>query len=49
MMVRAAPIWMPIVLDIRPAGMGRFRVRFIWASKSASITWLKALEAPTIP
>lgn len=33
---------------IRPDGIGRFLVRCINASRSLSIIWLKALEAPTI-
>ena len=39
---------MALFTDIRPEGIGRFFVRFIRASKSLSITWLKALEAPTM-
>ena len=34
--------------DMRPEGKGRFLVRFIIASKSFSIIWLYALEAPTM-
>ena len=41
-------IYIAIVDDILPEGIGRFLVRSIKASKSFSITWLKALEAPTI-
>ena len=36
------------VTDILPEGIGRFLVLFIKASRSLSITWLYALEAPTI-
>lgn len=37
-----------VFTDILPAGIGRFFVRSINASKSLSIIWLKAFEAPTI-
>src|SRR5690606_30063009 len=46
--VNATAIVSAVLGDIRPEGMGRFLVRFIRASKSFSMIWLYALEAPTI-
>src|SRR5690606_41022904 len=37
-----------VLTDIRPEGIGRFLVRSIKASKSFSMIWLKAFDAPTI-
>ena len=37
-----------VFTDILPAGIGLFFVRSIKASRSLSMIWLKALEAPTI-
>jgi hypothetical protein len=34
--------------DMRPEGTGRFLVRSIKASRSFSITWLNAFDAPTM-
>lgn len=46
--VRTDAIISAELTDILPEGTGRFLVRSIKASKSFSITWLNALEAPTM-
>ena len=46
--VKIVAIINAVFTDMRPAGIGLFLVLSIKASKSFSIIWLKALEAPTI-
>ena len=47
-MVNIVAITNAVRTAILPAGMGLFLVRAIKASRSFSIIWLKAFEAPTI-